>query len=157
MDPANERLNEDLPLIEEVCKVFLEKLGIHSPITIEPHKKGYLVNWQLERGDDSLFIGRSGKTLEALNFIINLLLKRKKHTLAINLDIAGYLERRRRFIVNKAIAIAKRVKETQQEMRFDPVSLEELAMVREALKREKGIRTYTVNSGEEQILVIAPT
>jgi spoIIIJ-associated protein len=157
--PARIRLYleaEDLDLIEGTIKEFLEKLGTRGEVEIEPQKKRYYVNIRT-RGYDSALIGRGGKTLEALDYLLNLMLKRKKTDINISLDVSHYRLRKREFLINKAKAIAQRVKETGREMRMDPLSPEERRLVRDALKRDKEIRTYTVDRGGELILVIAPS
>jgi len=147
---------EELDIIESTVKDFLDKLGTRGEVEIEPQKKRYYVNIHT-RGYDSALIGRGGKTLEALDYLINLMLKRKKTDISITLDVSRYRQRKREFLLNKAKAIARRVKETGREMRMDPLSPEERRLVRDALRKDKEVRTYTVDRGGELILVIAPS
>lgn len=156
--PAKVRLYleaEELDIIETTIREFLDTLGTRGEVEIIPRKKSYYVNIKT-RGYDSALIGRGGKTLEALNYLMNLILKRKKSDLLIDLDVSHYKERHKEFIINKAKAIAKRVKETGREMRMDPLPPGERKLVRDALKKDKEIRTYTVERSGELILVIAP-
>jgi len=147
---------EELDFIESTVKEFLDKLGTRGEVEIEPMKKKYYVNIHT-RGYDSALIGRGGKTLEALDYLLNLMLKRKKPDINITLDVSRYKKRKREFLLNKAKAIARRVKETGREMRMDPLSPEERRLVRDALRKDKEIRTYTVDRSGELILIIAPS
>ena len=157
-EPARVRLYQDakeLDLIEDLIKEFLGILTSRVDVEIEPRKKGYYVNIHT-RGYDSALIGRGGKTLEALEYLINLMLRRKKPNLQVELDISHYRERRKEFLKNKALAVARRVKETGKEMRIDPLTPEERKLVRDTLRKDRSIRVYLVGRGGEATLVVAP-
>jgi len=147
---------EELDLIEETIKKFFNFLGTTVEIDVIPRGNKYYVNLTPRAGYDKLLIGRGGRTLEQFGYLLNLLIKRRNPQVNIILDIGGYKERKKRFLINKAIAVAKRVKEMGREMRFDPLPEEDLRIVKEALRKEKGIRYYTTGKGENQVLVIAP-
>jgi spoIIIJ-associated protein len=158
-EPARIRLyleNEDFDIIEGVIKEFFDKLGVKVEVEIEPRKRRkYYVNIHT-RGYDSVFIGKRGKNLNALDHLINLLVKRRNNGLIVDLDVSGYKKRHKEFLINKAKAIARRVKETGMEMRFDPLEPDERKLVRDILRRDKKIRVYQVGRGDNVVLVIAP-
>jgi len=83
-------------------------------------------------------------------------LRRKKSNLQVELDISHYRERRKEFLKNKALAVARRVKETGKEMRIDPLTPEERRLVRDTLRKDRSIRVYLVGRGGEATLVVAP-
>ncbi len=145
----------ELDTIEQVVTEFMEKLGAKAEIEVMPKRTKYYVNIRTRRMDSAL-IGKGGKTLDALDYLLNLLIKRKVPDITVEIDVSGYKERKRQFLINKARAIARRVRETGREMRMDPLTVRESRLVRNALKKEKGIRTYTVGRGDEKVLVIAP-
>jgi spoIIIJ-associated protein len=156
--PAKIRLYTDLEeveAIEDVLNTFLEKLGTKGGVEIEAKKKKYLVNIQT-RGFDSILIGKNGKTLEAIEYIITRILRKRFPEIQLEMDVAGYRKRRREFLINKAKAIARRVKETGREMRMDPLNPKERNIVRDALRKDKDIRVYSVRRNGEIILVVAP-
>jgi spoIIIJ-associated protein len=145
----------ELDTIEEVVKEFFEKMGCKAEIEVKPKRAKYYVNIKTRRYD-SLLIGKNGKTLEALDYLLNLLIKRKIPNVTAEIDISGYKERKRQFLINKALAIARQVRETGREMRMDGLNQREIRLVRNALKREKDIKAYMVGRGENKVLVIAP-
>ena len=158
--PARVRLYldaEEFDKIEEVVQEFLSKIGAKADVeTIIPRNNNTFYVNVSTRGWDAALIGKEGKTLEALDYLLNLILKKRLPGVKVQLDIAGYRERRKRFIVNKALAIARRVKETGKEMRMDPLTPEEQRLVREALRRDSAVRVRIIQHGSENILVIAP-
>ena len=159
-EPAKIRLyldDEDFDIIEGVIKEFFDTLGVKVEIDIEPkRRKRYNVNIHT-RGYDSVFIGKRGKNLEALAYLLSLLIKRKKNDIQVDIDVSGYRRRHREFIINKAKAVAKRVKETGMEMRIDDnLNPDERKLVRDVLKRDKKVRVYQVGRGDNVVLVVAP-
>ncbi len=159
--PAIIRLYTEIPELETIEKIvteFFEKLIGKVSIDIMPKRTKYYVNVHTQKFD-SLLIGKAGKTLDAINHIINLIIRKKyaeDKSVKVEIDISGYKERKRQFLINKTIAIAKRVKETGREMRMDPLSPRESRIVKNVLKKEKGVRYYTIDRGEEKVLVVAP-
>lgn len=156
--PAKIRLYTDLEemdSIEEVLKTFLEKLGARAEIVIEAKRKKYYVNVKT-RGFDSVLIGRNGKNLGAVEFLLHRMLRKKYPNIQVELDVADYKRRRREFLINKAKAVARRVKETGREMHMDPLPPRERNIVRDTLRKDKDVHVYTVGRGGEIILVIAP-
>lgn len=148
----------ELETIEKIVTDFFEKLVGRVNISIKLKRAKYYVNVQTQRFD-SLFIGKSGKTLDAISHIINLIVRKRypdDKNVKVEIDISSYKERKRQFLINKTLAIIKRVKETGREMRMDPLSPKESRIVKNVLKKVKGVRYYTIDRGEEKVLVIAP-
>ncbi len=156
--PARVRLYldaEELELIEGIIQEFLEKLGTRGNVEIKPGPKGYYVNVRT-RGYDSVLIGRDGKNLDAFEHLIKLMVQRKLHRIDLKLDVSSYRERKRKLLLNKALAVARRVKDTGKEMRIDPLTPEERRIVREELRKDKEIRVYTIRRGRNIYLIVAP-
>ncbi len=156
--PAKIRLYtdlEELDAIAEVLKNFIEKLGAKGEIEVEAKKKKYYARIKT-KGFDSVLIGKNGKNLEAFEFLLNRMLRKRYPQIQVDLDVADYKKRRKEFLINKAKAVARRVKETGREMRMDPLTPRERNVVRDALRKDKSIHVYTINRKGEIILVVAP-
>ncbi len=157
--PAKVRLYmdiEELNLLAEMLSEILRRMG-SDLVEMEVRSKGnqYYVNITT-RGFDAALIGSRGRTLEALQYLIRLMLRKRGVELPITLDVAGYLERRRKFIANKAVAVARRVLETGQEMRIDQLSQRELRIAERAIRKVKGVRAQRLHRGDEEILLVVP-
>ncbi len=146
---------EEVNLIEGLINEFFARLGVKPEIYMIPRQKRYYVNI-ITKKYDSVLIGKNGETLKELDYLLSILLRRKKPDLHLTVDINGYRERRRRFLMNKARAIARRVRETGKEMSLDPLSDYELRIVRDALKKERGVVLRQVGKEPNIIYVIAP-
>ncbi len=141
---------------KEVIKEFLKKLGVRARVDfLLLEKKHYRENLRT-RSWDRVLIGRGGETLRSLEHLINLMLRRRSVRIEMDLDISGYREKQRKLNLNKALAIAVRVKETGQEMTLDTVPPDQRHYIREVLKLDPDIRVYTAGRGRETCLVVAP-
>ncbi len=146
---------EEVELIESLINEFFEKLGVKPQIHMIPRQKRYYVNIVTKKYD-SVLIGRNGETLKELDYLLSILVRRKKPDLHLTVDVNGYRERRKRFLINKTLAIAKQVKETGREMSLDPLTEQELRIVKDALKKEKGVILRAVGKEPNITYVIAP-
>ena len=146
---------EEVELIENLINEFFSKLGVKPKIHMIPRQKRYYVNI-VTRKYDSVLIGRNGETLKELDYLLSILVRRKKPDLHLTVDVNGYRERRKRFLINKTIAIARQVRETGREMSLDPLTEYELRIVKDALKKEKGVVLRAVGKEPNITYVIAP-
>ncbi len=147
----------ELDFIEDTIRALLEKLGAIKPqIMIEVMEQNkFYINIRT-KNLDSFLIGREGKILRELSHLISVMLKKHMPDATFIVDVASYKRRRERYLINKAIATAKLVKQTGLEYTLDPMEASERNKVKEALSKIEGIRVYMVGRGKEARLVIAP-
>jgi spoIIIJ-associated protein len=156
--PAKVRLYldvEDFVLIENTVQQILKSMDVRAEVEVTVEKNGFYVNVTAGRFDPVL-IGRSGRTLDALSHIIGLIIKRKKPNLKVNFDVSSYNKKKREFTINKALAVAQRVKDTGMEMSLDPMTPEERRVIRNILRKDKEVKVISIGSGKDQTLVITP-
>ncbi len=146
---------EEFKFIENFLNGLLDILKDKGKINLAFHPPRIHVNLST-RKSDNLLIGKKGETLKALEHILYQVFRKKYKDFKVRLDISDYKRKRHSFIIHKAKAVAKLVKEIKREITFDPLSEEEEKLVRRVLKKEKGIRIYTAGRGERKNLIIAP-
>jgi spoIIIJ-associated protein len=145
---------EEVDLIQNILRKFFNLLGVKAEIEIIPRDKRYSVN--VNTKNPYWLIGKDGQILEQLEYLLNLILRKKAPNLTIRLDIANFRKQKEETLKNKALAIVARVRELQKEMRFDPVTEEEYKILRDFLKDIRDIKFYPVKEEDKTILVIAP-
>jgi spoIIIJ-associated protein len=145
---------EEVDLIQNILRKFFNLLGVKAEIEIIPRDKRYSVN--VNTKNPYWLIGKDGQILEQLEYLLNLILRKKAPNLTIRLDIANFRKQKEETLKNKALAIVARVRELQREMRFDPVTEEEYRILRDFLKDIRDIKFYPVKEEDKTILVIAP-
>ncbi|HOK23559.1 MAG TPA: Jag N-terminal domain-containing protein [Candidatus Hydrothermia bacterium] len=145
---------EEVETIEDVLKKFFGYIDIRHELEIIPRDKRYSINVNMK--DPYWLIGKGGQNLDNLEYILNLIIRRKLPDLSVRLDINNFRKRKEEVLKNKALAVVARVKELKKEMRFDPVNEEEWRILRDFLKDIKDIKFYSVKEEDKTILVIAP-
>ncbi len=152
-----ERLEKFVALACQITNEILEKSGLSGKAYVVEQTSKPFVNIT---GDDlSLIIGKDGQTLDALEYIVNLSLRRHdpKINYRVMLEAAGYRERRKKNLVALAERLAAKVKRTGRPVSLQPMPARQRRIVHMALKEFKGIRTHSSGQGAGRKVVITPT
>lgn len=148
---------KELEEIEKFLNEFLENIVTEWKITIYPENKNTLYINIRTKGMDKILIGKNGKTLDKLSYLLKLIFKRKFGTkFRFVFDINGYKKKREEYIVNKAIATAKLAMENKLEYTLDPLNSYERRIVISELRKMEGIRIQKVGRGKNMRLVVVP-
>jgi len=106
---------------------------------------------------DGLLIGKRGQTLVALQHLIGRLVSKEFGISGrVTVDVGGYRQRRETQLVDKARALAEKVRITGREINLEPLHAPDRRVVHMALAGMRGVRTYTVGQGLHRNIVIAP-
>ena len=110
-------------------------------------------------GDDvGSLIGRRGKTLSDIQYLISVIVRRQFSELRkmIVLDVENYRERREKTLEQLAKSVARTVKEEGKERALEPMTPQERRIIHLALQDYPGVTT--ASSGEEPYrkVVIVP-
>ena len=147
---ARERAAYDI--LAEICEVMC--------LDIRPQARGVNGQYlQLELvGEDALATyGRNGKSLDALQYLANLVIGRRVGgDVRVLLDAGDYRARRERTLEDLAQEYAALVKERQEECELDPLPAHERRIIHNALSNDPGIRTYSEGDDPDRRVVIAP-
>lgn len=128
---------------KEILEKILQLLGFTA--TIEEHtlEEGVLLEIQSE--DAGRLIGREGKTLANLQYIVNRMLYRLDPNLPkVTLDVAGYRARAREALVKKAKEAAEKVRRWGDVVELEPMNAFDRRIVHQALKDDPDVETRSV-------------
>ena len=110
-------------------------------------------------GDDSgLLIGRRGETLRALQFLVNLMVKKRLNDepVQVVLDIEKYRERRHASLRELALRVADSVANTGRAISLEPMPPAERRIVHMALADHPRVSTQSVGMGEGRQVTVMP-
>ena len=111
----------------------------------------------LEGTDAPALIGKQGATLNAVQYLVGLMLAREIHQrLRVTVDAESYRARRAETLIKMATDLAAQVREHNQEAVMDPLNAAERRIVHTALVEEPGISTYSEGEEPERRVVISP-
>ena len=109
-------------------------------------------------GDDSgLLIGRRGQTLQALQFLVTLIVrKRLGEDVRVVLDVENYRQRRETSLRDMAAKVASRVAQTNRSITLEPMSPADRRIIHTSLSQHPGVRTESAGEGENRKVTIMP-
>ena len=109
-------------------------------------------------GDDlAVLIGRHGKTLDALQFIISSITARTMgFRYPVVVDVEGYKGRQRQKLENLAFSTAKRALSQGRSVKMRPMTPYERRIVHIALREFDGVSTASEGEGSARHVVVLP-
>lgn len=133
-------------------------MGIEVKVTSETLENGE-VTLKVDSPDSAILIGRKGRSLASLQYLVNRMIQRGEGDDAgerITVDIEGYLGRRQEALEDLASRLAQRAKETGRRQRTKPMSSQERRIIHLALEGDEEIRTFSVGDPAARYVIVAP-
>jgi spoIIIJ-associated protein len=130
-----------------------------SPDTkISARRKADDIVLNIEGNNPGILIGPKGKTLEALEFIINKAVnKASEKKVRVIVDAENYRQRREEFLERLAFRMGEKAKKTRKTVTIDPISPHDRRIVHLALKGDYQLQTKSNGEGFFKSVFIIPT
>lgn len=109
-------------------------------------------------GEDSgLLIGRRGQTLQSLQFIVNMIVRKEfGEGVRVVLDVERYRQRREASLRDMANKVAERVSQTGRSITLEPMSAADRRIIHISLAEREGVSTESVGFGDDRKVTIIP-
>ena len=137
---------------------ILEAAGVNVTRTLraanDPESGGPIID--LAGEDSGLLIGRRGQTLQALQFLVNLIVRKQFEGVRVALDVENYRQRRELQLREMATTIAKRVAETNRSITLEPMPPADRRIIHTSLTDHPGVSTESTREGEGRKVTIMP-
>ena len=144
---------------EDVAKNFLKELTLAMNLSVQIEascKDNRLVNVNMAGDNMGLLIGKRGQTLDALQYLTNLVVNQHSETNAnVILDTENYRKRRRDTLESLAYGIARKVKTTKKSVTLEPMSRFERHVIHTALQNDRHVRTTSEGAEPFRYVVIS--
>ncbi len=135
----------------------LSGIGIHGRIDSYVDGEGSL-HIDVSGSDSGAAIGRHGETLEALQYLANVVAnKYVDDYLRVVVDVAGYRKRSEERIQDLANRTADKVMASGREIKLKPMNPAERRLVHMCLREYPGIVTYSEGRDPRRHIVVAPS
>jgi spoIIIJ-associated protein len=103
-------------------------------------------------------IGRRGETLQAFQFITQLLVNRRLgHWTRVLLDIEGYRSRRERYLKDTALRAAEKAMRYRESIELDPMIPSERRIVHLTLADHESVTTHSEGEGDNRRVIVEAT
>ena len=149
-------MGEEIELTKKLMAGLLERIGVKAEV--EGVLKEGDLHLEIRGGQEGILIGRHGRTLDSLQFLINRMVnKRLKTSVRIILDINDYRKRKAENLNKTAIRIGEKVKSEGRSLTMGPFNAHDRRIIHIALKEDPSVRTESLGEGKLKRITIIPT
>ena len=144
----------------EYAKKYVKDLvtGMGLETNIETKRTENYIQIKLYSSNNSLLIGKNGRTLNSLQTLVRQSIYAKTGIkVNIILDVENYKEKQQKNIEFLAKKLAKEVQKTKIDVKMDSMNSYERRLVHEVLKDFKGIKTESEGEEPNRYVVIKST
>ena len=135
----------------------MQKLEIESRMEVRTLSDGNEIHYSNDSDENGLLIGREGKTLRSIQYMLrNYLNTFTDGHLIVALDIGSYHENRKRQLEILATKTAKEVAQTKIAVKLDPMNSFDRRIIHTKLSEWRDVITESEGEGEDRALVIKP-
>ena len=134
--------------VEQFLSEVLEKMEVEAEVRVAVDEDEKNIDVIIDGQDTSEIIGKKGQTLDALQYLANVVAnKGKDDYYRLKLDTMNYRERRRKTLENLAKNTATKVKKVRHKIALDPMNPYERRIIHAYLQGDPQITTKS--EGEE--------
>ena len=142
---------------ESTLEDILSRLGISCTVEGGPGPDPETVVLEVSGDSGGLLIGRRGQTLDALEYIVNLIVGRQDgFSGRVMIDVEHYRRRRSEHLTELARRLAEKAKQMGRPITLSPMSARERRVVHLALQNDPAISTRSHGEGHYRKVIILP-
>jgi len=159
-EPAE--LDEQLIMAKTTVEDLLERMQVHATVVTrygdaENPGDDRPVIVDIRGNDLSILIGRKAETLNALQYITNLIIGRHlEKWVPLQIDVEGYRARREAALRNLAERMAEQARSTGRRQVLEPMPAAERRLVHLALRGDDTVITESIGDEPNRKVTIAP-
>lgn len=159
--PRNEVKKEypesvDLEYAKAYLKTILEGLKIVEPKIEATYAEG-VVTMNLECEDYGIVIGHRGETLDSIQYLLSLVIKKSAmEYVRVVINVGNYREKRQETLRNLAKKNADYVLRTGRRHTFEPMNPYERRIIHTAIQEIDGVESRSVGYNQDRKVVIEP-
>lgn len=154
-EQAEEENENGLHLAKETLENILVRIPVDASVQAETNNGKIILD--IEGDKSGLLIGRKGKTLDALQFIVNKIVNKaleKKITVVV--DAENYRKRRQESLKQMALKIADKAKRIKKPVATNPLNPHDRRIIHLALKEDDELETKSRGEGLLKKVVVIP-
>jgi spoIIIJ-associated protein len=159
-DEEEEEVDEDDldpdELARDVLEEILDLMRLHVNVEEDESADGNTV-LNVVGPDQGILIGKHGQTLDALQFIVNLIVnKEATERRRITLDAGGYRLRREKTLKDLAWRMGRRALEERVQIALEPMGAAERRIIHMALADDPDVETFSEGEEPQRKVIISP-
>jgi spoIIIJ-associated protein len=155
VEPAGEETGQ-AGEAQALVRQIVETLGVEADVAARDEPEAIVVT--CSGPDVGLLIGRHGQTIDAIQYLLNVIAYRthgdEKKDVVV--DAAGYRARRQATLETLALRVAERVRESGEPEELEPMTAVERKVVHLHLKEVEGVGTTSEGTEPNRYVVVVP-
>ena len=149
------RENNTIAVAEETLRKIISLMSIDAKISAE--RKGDDIVLNIEGNNTGILIGHKGRTLEALEFIVNKAVnKAAEKKVRVIVDTENYRQRKEESLKRLALKMGEQAKRTRKTVTIDSVNPHDRRIIHLALKGDNQVQTKSDGEGLFKKIYIIP-
>ena len=141
--------------VKETLTTIINLMNLNP--TFEVKRRDNSINIKIYSDNNSILIGKNGRSIQALQLLIRQMLANKiTNEVLINLDVENYKEKKLKSIEYLAKKIAREVSKTKVETKMDSMNSYERRVVHNLLSNNKYVYTESIGEEPNRCVVIKP-
>ena len=151
----NELRENNVQTGKEVLQKIIDSITVDAKITIDERSNKTIYN--VVGGNSALLIGKRGKTLEAIQLIVEKVINKQNEKRSRTLvDIEGYMEKRNSYLKSLAKRLADKCKRFEKPVSIGEMNAHDRRIIHITLKRDKEVSTSSKGEGVLRKIMIFP-
>lgn len=139
--------------IKELLEKLLSLLKVEAEVSIK--KEADVFNVDIDSKNAPLLIGFRGETLMALEYILNLLVRRLNKDISyVQVDVSGYRKEKEEKLKILAFKVATKVKNTKKTEILQPMNPAERRLVHMFLSKDPELTTESIGEDPNRKIVV---
>jgi spoIIIJ-associated protein len=148
--------NNGLKIAKEALENILSLIPMEG-VTLRAQNTDGTIALEIEGDKSGLLIGRKGRTLDALQFIVNKIVnKTLQKRVQVVVDSENYRQRRKEFLIQMALKMGDKAKKTRKPASTNLLSPHERRIVHMALRDDASLETRSRGEGLLKKVFIMP-
>ncbi|NLM12059.1 MAG: protein jag [Clostridiaceae bacterium] len=142
---------------EKIVRGFLEPIFDAMAINeeLEINEDGDSINVRVSADDIGIIIGRRGETLDALQYLLGLVVNKYSDSFVrVTFDVGNYREKREETLEKLAKRLAYKVARNRKSITLEPMNPYERRIIHATLQNYKNVVTYSVGDDPNRKVVI---
>ncbi len=146
----------DLEVAKSYLYAIMKGMNIEDAKIDASYEDG-VVTLDLECGDYGIVIGRRGETLDSIQYLLSLVMKKSANGyVRVVLNVADYREKRAEMLKNMAQRHSQYVLRTGRRYTFEPMNPYERRVIHTAVQEIEGVTSRSVGYDQHRRVMIEP-
>lgn len=142
-------VSDPVEIAENFIDMLMNSMGISARSSVKRKNSTLYVDIDdISSTDMGILIGRRGNTLDAVQYLLSLIInKDKENYIKVLVDTKGYRKKREETLIRLAHKMADKAKYSKRPVRLEPMNPYERRIIHSALQNVEGVTTHS--EGEE--------